>query len=89
MDLSYKVRAAEMGHRKTAWPENAGLVPRQDSLASDGFVTTTLHYTQFLLATINPFLPVSSTSFSGGISPLDFYLKNDSCSQWPETVPPL
>lgn len=55
MDLSCKVKAAEVGHRKTAWPENVGLVPRQDSLASDGFVTATLHYTQFLLAALNPF----------------------------------
>jgi len=69
MDLSGKVKAAEVGHRKTAWPGNVGLVPRKDSLASDGFLTATLHYTQFLLAAINPFLPVSPTSSSGGISP--------------------
>ena len=69
MDLSGKVKAAEVGHRKTAWPGNVGLVPRKDSLASDGFLTATLHYTQFLLGAINPFLPVSPTSSSGGISP--------------------
>lgn len=80
MGLSCKVKVAEVGHRKTAWPENAGFVPRQDSLASDGFVAATLHYTQFLLAAVKPFLPVSFTSSSGGVSPLDFYLKNDSCS---------
>lgn len=44
--LSNKVRKTEVGHRKTVWPKNIGLEPRQDSLGYNGLVTAALYHTE-------------------------------------------